>query len=101
MSAFLPRSIVSQLKANPTFVEELNDEVLLVESEQTKLVSTICPHNGGFLQLARNREHLVCSFHGWEFSLDTGRCINRKSGCTLKLYEFRTSSDGIEVRADT
>ncbi len=37
-----------------------------------------CPHDGGRLSDGFvDGETIVCSRHGWEFSLDSGRCVGR------------------------
>ena len=58
-----------------------------------------CPHMGASLAegtLVRGR--VRCSWHGWEFDLETGRC-DRKDWAGLPVYEIRIDGDDVWVRA--
>lgn len=41
-----------------------------------KLLSTICPHQGGEIE-DEGDEVFVCDGHGWEYEKGEGTCVNR------------------------
>jgi nitrite reductase (NADH) small subunit len=68
-----------------------------------------CPHHGGPLCLGTVRERLVgepgryelggrsvlrCPWHGWEFDLETGQCVDEPS---LRAAVYPVSVDGERV----
>ena len=53
----------------------------------TLLVSSVCPHFGGPLRRTTNSvSELACELHGWTFDLQSGKCTNRQSNCSLTFY---------------
>ena len=72
-----------------------------------------CPHHGGPLCLGTVRERLVgapgrydvggqrvlrCPWHGWEFDLETGRCVDEPS-LRAAVYTVRVGGNRVLVRA--
>jgi 3-phenylpropionate/trans-cinnamate dioxygenase ferredoxin subunit len=72
-----------------------------------------CPHHGGPLCLGTVRERLTgapglyalagrsvlrCPWHGWEFDLETGRCLDEPS-LRAAVYPVRTEGDRVLVEA--
>lgn len=72
-----------------------------------------CPHHGGPLCLGRVQERhtgtpgtysltgravLRCPWHGWEFDLETGRCLD-DPGMRAAVYEARVEDGRVRVRA--
>lgn len=88
----------ASLPAEPTFLDWLNDEVMLSPASSHWLVSTICPHGGGPLSVADDGSELVCGWHGWRFSVASGECLNRQTGCKLRFY--RISEDEIVSKSN-
>jgi nitrite reductase (NADH) small subunit len=72
-----------------------------------------CPHHGGPLCLGRvservegepgvyalvDRRTLRCPWHGWEFDLETGACLDEPS-LRAAVYPVRVDGDRIRVQA--
>lgn len=60
---------------------------LIKYQNKYKLVSSICPHQGGAVEYSIDKECFVCPIHQWEFDKNTGIMINSKS-TGLKSYEI-------------
>jgi nitrite reductase (NADH) small subunit len=72
-----------------------------------------CPHHGGPLCLGTVRERLAgapgryelagrsvlrCPWHGWEFDLETGRCLDEPS-LSAAVYSVRVDGERVFVQA--
>jgi nitrite reductase (NADH) small subunit len=72
-----------------------------------------CPHHGGPLCLGTVRERLAgapgryelagrsvlrCPWHGWEFDLETGRCLDEPS-LRAAVYPVQVDGERVLVRA--
>lgn len=72
-----------------------------------------CPHQGGPLCLGTVRERIVgapglyelggrsvlrCPWHGWEFDLETGRCLDEPS-LRAAVYMVRVDGGRVLIRA--
>ena len=57
-----------------------------------------CPHRGGPLGDGTLAGPVItCPWHGWQFDVMTGQ--NRaNAGCSIRLFETRTTGDAVEVR---
>jgi nitrite reductase (NADH) small subunit len=59
----------------------------------------VCPHKGGPLVEGELEEgKLICPWHGWEFSLMDGRCVNRP-GASVKIFELIIHGEDVFLRA--
>jgi nitrite reductase/ring-hydroxylating ferredoxin subunit len=58
-----------------------------LDTNNYKVLSSFCPHFGGPLELKNNS--LYCYFHGYEFDIDSGKCLNRKIGSKCIFYEYK------------
>lgn len=57
------------------WVEAWRDEVVVFEQSPAPLViSGLCPHFGGELDLMPRTNTLRCRWHGWEFDAVSGQC---------------------------
>jgi nitrite reductase (NADH) small subunit/3-phenylpropionate/trans-cinnamate dioxygenase ferredoxin subunit len=57
-----------------------------------------CPHMGASLAEGRLEEgRVVCSWHGWSFDCETGRC-DRKSWARVPRYEVRLEGKEVLLR---
>lgn len=58
----------------------------------------VCPHKGAPLSegLIENGK-LVCAWHGWEFKLSDGTCINRPGAC-VQLFELAIQGEDVFVK---
>jgi nitrite reductase/ring-hydroxylating ferredoxin subunit len=51
-------------------------------------VGGVCPHRGGPLAEGTLEDGvLVCPWHGWEFRLADGKCINH-SGASVRVFKL-------------
>ena len=81
------------------FVDELRDEIsaVLVGGE-IYVVSSICPHFGGILEVNEKRCEFRCIWHGWRFDIPTGKCKTYALKTSVRHYEFEITEDGfVEV----
>ncbi len=63
---------------------------LVRNKEGYKLLSTVCPHQGG--EVIDWRTTFMCPDHGWRFEQDAGECVN---GPNARMMSFRvTVRDG-------
>lgn len=59
------------------WLDAWKDEVTVEKSSDGLVVySSLCPHNGG--KLVRKGDRLACPWHGAEFAVATGKCLNAK-----------------------
>ena len=90
-------------------------EVGVVRDRDTGQVHGIrnrCPHHGGPLCLGVVRERvggdpgryalagrrvLRCPWHGWEFDLETGRCVD-ESSLRAAVYAAEIAGDRVRIR---
>lgn len=85
---------------NKTYIplEQLKKHKVLVNDNEYKLVSNICPHQGSLIsKTSGDTDIRVCPFHGWSFDLNgkpiaSGRtahyCQNTKNLNSLEVFEF-------------
>ena len=67
----------SSLPSLPLPVEVGDAKFFLVKaSDGYKLLSVICPHQGGEVQ-DEGEEVFICDGHGWEFDKNEGVCVNQ------------------------
>ncbi len=64
--------------------------VARLEDGRSFVVEDRCPHDGGPLSDGFVDGHrLVCARHGWEFDLETGRCVGRPRICVQRFPKSR------------
>ncbi len=62
-------------------------------------LGNVCPHKGGPLsEGVIESGRLVCPWHGWEFVLSNGRCVNRP-GASVKLFELVIHGDDVFLKS--
>lgn len=60
-------------------------------------IDPVCPHAGGPLtEGGVNGRNVMCPWHGWEFSLETGICDFNDAIC-LKTYKVKEEGGDIFV----
>src|ERR1700761_6314596 len=78
-------------------VEAIGREVCLARvNGALHAVDNNCPHRMGPMHegWVENGE-LVCPWHGWTFSPETGRCSNASGA--LRVYPVRVEGDAVEI----
>lgn len=79
---------IQSARIRPTRVADDSREVLVISNSNggEKILSTVCPHFGGPLELSGDMTRLVCQWHGWEFSTASGECLNRRVNCRITIF---------------
>jgi nitrite reductase/ring-hydroxylating ferredoxin subunit len=79
---------------------EYKIEFLIYVSSESKILiySSFCPHFGGKLSVKDNS--LFCHFHGYNFELNSGKCVNRINGLVAKKFDFFEDIDSILISLD-
>jgi|SRR5476649_1246183 nitrite reductase (NADH) small subunit len=58
----------------------------------------VCPHKGAPLSEGSVEDgKLVCAWHGWEFNLADGQCINRPGAC-VTLFELAIHGNDVFLK---
>ena len=83
-------------------VEELRDEISAVfVGGEIYVVSSICPHFGGALEVDEKRCEFRCIWHNWRFDIPTGACRTYALKTSVRHYEFEITEDGfVEVLSE-
>lgn len=81
----------------PALIYINNEKFYLIKNHtKYRLVSSICPHQGGAVEFCDEKECFVCPIHQWEFDKNTGKQINsNKMG--LKSYEIIENEGALYV----
>ncbi len=75
---------VSAFPTLPARVEIEGDGYFLIQTRDGyKLLSTVCPHQGGTVEDGGG--HFVCHNHGYQYDKDGGRCLSAE-GLRMKSY---------------
>lgn len=74
--------------------------VVIRTKEQITAYHDICPHAQWPLSEGEIVDgHLECPGHGWQFSLETGQCLNSPTYC-LTSFPVSTSSDSVRIECN-
>ncbi len=58
-----------------------------------------CPHAGAPLSDGVLRDgHVVCSWHGWKFDVETGTCPFAPWAGPVPVYEVRVDAGRVQIR---
>ena len=80
------------------WIEHLRDEVTVVKrNDKITAFSSICPHAGGDFHCNSRKGKLVCRWHGIQFDIDSGKCLDMKLPA-LKQYPVEIIDDKIWIR---
>ena len=81
------------------WVEEWKDEVTAfwLGAEEIVAVSSVCPHNGGPLKRRAGGSTAACGWHGWEFDLKGGGCLNHPVKPRLRRYRLEAAKGRLEL----
>jgi nitrite reductase/ring-hydroxylating ferredoxin subunit len=62
-------------------------------------LGSICPHKGGPLaEGSVESGKLICPWHGWEFRLSDGRCINH-SAASVQVFELVIQGEDVFLKS--
>ncbi|HEY2804508.1 MAG TPA: Rieske 2Fe-2S domain-containing protein [Gemmatimonadales bacterium] len=77
---------------------ERHNVAVFVHEGQVRAISNICNHKGGPLCEGRVRgEYVMCPWHGWEYSVITGKGPAGYEAETVPVYEIEERADGVYV----
>jgi NAD(P)H-dependent nitrite reductase small subunit len=58
-----------------------------------------CIHRGGPLGDGACNDHtVICPWHGWQYDVTSGECLN-SPGESVETYEVRVEGDDVQVKA--
>jgi nitrite reductase/ring-hydroxylating ferredoxin subunit len=83
------------------WLDDLRDEVTAVLLDGRVVArSSVCPHFAGEFAVDVAARRFRCKWHGWEFDIESGRCVsNVFKGC-LRPYETDERDGMIAVLYD-
>jgi nitrite reductase/ring-hydroxylating ferredoxin subunit len=62
-------------------------------------LGNVCPHKGGPLAEGTiENGNVVCPWHGWEFSLANGQCINHPDA-SVQVFELAIQGDDVFLKS--
>lgn len=106
MSKVMSRHYVCSLeevlpdKANLFHLSNDRSIVLFSTSSGIIAVENRCPHAGGTLDNGIVKgDHLTCVWHGWQFDLSSGKCLNQ-GGATLRRIPVEIIENQIFIHLD-
>ncbi len=105
MSEWVPVIELSRCRENDgTFVEVHGRELAVFrfgEPERVVVTDNACPHANGNLSAGAITDGVVaCPWHGWEFDLDTGRCVRSPDAC-VRTYPVEMRGPMLYVRIES
>jgi nitrite reductase/ring-hydroxylating ferredoxin subunit len=80
------------------WVDEWKDEISAYWMEgEIVVLSTICPHFGGEFERISGARRLRCKWHGLEFNLNSGKCLNARISKSLSHYPWSKNDGCLEI----
>lgn len=81
------------------WVDLWRDEITVVAcGDQLIALSSVCIHYGGEMDVYPEQKKFICKWHGWEFDIETGKCLNYKVNSCLRHYPCEVKNGMVEVR---
>ena len=80
-------------------VAEVNDKPIAVFNVDGMYyaIDNTCVHRGGPLGEGDvDGETVTCPWHGWEYNVKTGACVNNPATC-VKSYEVKVEGSDVKV----
>lgn len=75
---------------NGRLIHKVNDLVILILKKRSKFFAfeNKCPHVGApMTNSILTPNSVICDWHGWEFSLPNGECLNlEEEPCSLNIF---------------
>ena len=80
------------------WINEWNDEISAFYDNGTIIIlSTVCPHFGGELEKIKGQLRLRCKWHGWEYDMESGKCLPFPIAGCLRRLEYVIQEGVVEV----
>jgi nitrite reductase/ring-hydroxylating ferredoxin subunit len=99
MGEFVRIAATDEVKPGQGMVAEVNGKSLAVFNVdgQFHVIDNTCVHRGGPLGEGELDAHVVtCPWHGWQFNVLTGACVNNPSA-KVECYEVKV--EGADLKA--
>lgn len=100
MSEFVRVAGTGDVKPGSGLVAEINGKTLAVFNVDGMyhVIDNTCVHRGGPLGEGDVEGDVVtCPWHGWEYNVKTGACVNNPAAKVM-AYEVKVEGDDIQVR---
>jgi len=89
---------LSQKKSITRWVEELRDEIMAVFSAgEIFVISSVCPHFAGELEVDWKNKDLRCKWHAWRFELQSGQCKTHNVKTCVRHYDYAVVDDFVVI----
>ena len=99
MAEYVRVAGTDEVKPGHGIVAEVNGKILAVFNVDGNfhVIDNTCTHRGGPLGEGDVEGSVVtCPWHGWQFDVRTGACVNNPSS---KVESYQVKVDGAEVKA--
>jgi nitrite reductase (NADH) small subunit len=99
MGEFVRVTGTADVKPGSGIVAEVNGKILAVFNVDGAfhVIDNTCIHRGGPLGEGDLAGHVVtCPWHGWEYDVTTGGCVNNPSA---KVARYQVKVEGTDVKA--
>ncbi|MEE8241636.1 MAG: Rieske 2Fe-2S domain-containing protein [Nitrospirales bacterium] len=99
MADFVKVAGTAELTPGTGVVAEVNGQAIAVFNVDGTYcaVDNTCIHRGGPLGEGElEGDTVTCPWHGWQYNVKTGACINNPSA-TLKSYEVKVEGTDVKV----
>lgn len=100
MESFVSVGKSEDVLAGSGIVAEVNEKSLAVFNVDGSYyaIDNTCVHRGGPLgEGDLDGEVVTCPWHGWEYNVKTGACINNPSAC-VKTYPVVVEGSALKVK---
>ena len=92
---------ISELKKKKRvtkWVSEWRDELSAFYIDgKIYVLSTVCPHFGGEFEFVPGKRRLRCKWHGWDFEIESGKCLDFSIPGGLRHYPYAERENHLEV----
>ncbi|UVT20171.1 MAG: Rieske 2Fe-2S domain-containing protein [Nitrospira sp.] len=99
MAEFIRIAAVADVKPGHGVVAEVNGKSLAVfnvEGDIRAIDNTCCHREGPLGEGELEGNVVTCPWHGWQFNVTTGACLNNPSAKVL-AYEVQIEGDDVKV----
>jgi nitrite reductase (NADH) small subunit len=100
MGEFVRVAAVDDVKPGQGLVAEVNGKALAVFNVdgQIHVIDNTCAHRGGPLGEGELEATVVtCPWHGWQFDVTTGACVNNPSA-RVQSYPVKVEGSDVKVQ---
>ncbi len=99
MAEFVRVTGTGDVASGSGIVAEVNDKSIAIFNVDGTYyaIDNTCVHRGGPLGEGElEGDTVTCPWHGWQYNVKTGACINNPSA-TLKSYEVKVEGTDVKV----